>query len=397
MCRIKWSGSLIILPVLVIFHISVNAQSRFVPALWTKPDGTQSNILIAFGQWNITPRQIKYKNSEDAQERALTPVQVQSLHVYAQKEERYLGKEVNLAIFSKDPSENSTFFQEKKSVFLRTLVEGKLSLHSYVDENRIAHFFIQTDTSWEELIFHSFYTDQSQQTTRQHTKYQTSLLRATLDCPALANRIRQLPSGERSFIQIVTAYNTAPCPGALTFKEAQTKGKLMVGFRVGASYTYNQTSFDYSRPYSGQYSFFQPKVGLGIHYTLPRRNGKRAMLLELFYDQQAYETNVPVPSRITQNYVQSCLSFRRYFGAKTIKSFINAGLLFGVPTGKAQRTYGWPLDYSPASQSGISIGAGVRRTRWELEARLNGHHFLGLDKKGVKHSVAGMLSFAVWL
>ncbi len=343
------------------------------------------------------PNQIRYKRSADAQEQVLIPAQVQSLRVYAQKEERYLGKEIRVAIFSKDPSENNTFFQEKKLVFLRTLVEGKLSLHSYTDESRIAHFFIQTDTSWEELIFHSFYTDQSQQTTRQHTKYQTSLLRATLDCPALANKIRQLPPGERSFIQIVTAYNTAPCPGALTFKETKTKGKLLIGFRLGGSYTYNQTSFDYSRPYSGQHSFFQPKAGLGIHYTLPRRNGKRAMLLELFYDQQAYETNVPVPTRITQNYIQTCLSFRRYFGAKTNKPFINAGLLFGVPGGNAKRTYGWPIDYSPASQSGVSLGAGLRRGRWELDARINGHHFLGLDRKGVKHSVAGMVTFAAWL
>ncbi|MBL7806518.1 MAG: hypothetical protein JNN28_01815 [Saprospiraceae bacterium] len=379
------------------FCLTLSAQSKLTPAQWTNPNGVKSDILISFGQWEITPNVIKYKTSDTAPEQTLAPSQVSMLRVLAQTEERYIGRETPVAEFSRSPSANYSINRTNKSIFLQTLVEGRLSLYKYQDENRIVHFFIQMDTSWEELIFHTYFVDSDQKIIRQHTKYQTSLLRATLDCPSLADRIRQSVPGERSFVDIITSYNTTPCPGILTFKQTKIKGKLRIGLRLGGAVTYNQTAFDYSRPYSGQHTFLQPKVALGFQYILPRRNGSRSVLLEFLYDKQAYETQAPVPTRITQNYFQTSLSVRRRFGVKAIKPFLNAGLVFGIPTGTARRTYGWPLDYSPASQSGMSIGAGLLRMHWELETRFVSHHLLGFDRKGVNQSLAGMVTFAVWL
>ncbi|MCC7466089.1 MAG: hypothetical protein IT261_07465 [Saprospiraceae bacterium] len=382
---------------LTFLSLSSFAQQRFTPATWIQPDGTAKDILIRFGQWETAPTSITYKINESAPEQELFPSQVRALHVKSQSEERYIGRETQVAVFSKDPSATNAVNRIPKSIFLRTLVEGDLSLFQYRDEDRIAHYFIQTDTSWEELIYHTYYADWEQKITRPHTRYQTSLLRATFDCPALAEKIRTQPPGEHAFRQIVMAYHKSPCTGALVFKETRAKGKLRFGLRAGGAFNFNQTGFEYAVPYSGNHTFWQPRLFAGFQYFLPRRNYTRSVMLEASYDQQAYETTDPVPTRITQNYIQAHLSVRRYYTTGEVHPFINGGLVFGAPTESANLSRGWPRDYSPSFQFGISAGAGLRKSRWELETRWLSQQVPGPASKGVTLSLTGLLTLAYWI
>lgn len=382
---------------LTLCGFSTFAQQPYTPATWIQPDGTSQDILIQFGQWEIVPPFIRYKVNETAPVQELIPAQVRALHVKSQPEERYIGRETPVAIFSKDPSATNAVERSNQSIFLRTLVEGDLSLFQYRDNDRIAHYFIQTDTSWEELIYHTYFADWEQKITRNHTRYQTALLRATFDCPALAEKIRRLAPGEHGFKQIVAAYHKSPCPGTIRFKETRAKGKLHFGLRAGGSFNFNQAGFDFAVRYSGNHTFWQPRGFVGIQYFLPRRNYTRSMLLEASYDQQAYETTDPVPTRVTQNYIQAHLSVRRYYTSGKVHPFINGGLVLGGAPESAKRSRGWVLDYSPTFQLGISAGAGLRLNRWELETRWLSQQIPGPVSKGVRRSFTGLLTLAYWL
>jgi len=382
---------------LFLCSFSTFAQQRYTPATWIQPDGTSQDILIQFGQWEVSPTVIRYKVNETAPVQELIPAQVRALHVKSRTEERYIGRETPVAIFSKDASATSAVERNNQSIFLRTLVEGDLSLFLYRDNDRIAHYFIQTDTSWEELIYHPYFADWEQKIARNHTRYQTVLLRATFDCPALAEQIRRIAPGEHGFKQIVTAYHKSPCPGALVFKETRAKGTLRFGLRAGGSFNFNQTGFEYAVPYSGNHIFWQPRAFAGFQYFLPRRNYTRSVLLEASYDQQAYETTDPVSSRVTQNYIQAHLTVRRYYTSGKVHPFINGGLVFGAPTESAKRSRGWPRDYSPSFQFGVSAGAGLRLNRWELETRWLSQQVPGPASGGVALSITGLLTLAYWL
>lgn len=373
--------------------LEVAAQKHFIPARWTQPDGTQLDIRVDFHQGDALPDVIKYKQNEGAPERDLHPVQVRELLIWTRPEEIYTGRETEVAVISKTPSATSKIERQRKAIFLRALVIGRLNLYEYLDERGIEHYFLEKDTLWEELIHHDYYVDDTRKNTRTHYGFRTPLMRATADCPALAERTKAFAFRKEGLVDLVSAYNSPTCNGRLAYRYEKPKGAFHIGLRAGGAVNFNKTGFEAGSKYAGKNTRFQPKIGISALYFLPRRIGREALLVDLLYDQQAYETTTPVPTRITENFIQIHLSVRKYYTARgAIQPFLNGGLLFGLPVGQAKRSRGWTLDYSPSAQSGASLGAGARWKHLEVETRLMANHLLGLKRGGVHSSFTWMFT-----
>lgn len=383
--------------VLIFSAADMSAQKNFTPARWTKPDGSQTDILIDFRQWETMPATIRYKIAEGGSEQHLPPTQVRVLRVQADPEEIYIGRETDVAVFSDAPSESAEVARRRKVIFLRALVLGSLNLYKYHDENGIRHYFIEKDTIWEELIYHDYYTDTGQKQTRAHHRFRTQLLRATFDCAALAEQIRNLSFREKSLVGAVSDYNSSLCNGQLVFREQKARDKFQIGIRAGGAVTFNKIGFEFGSKYSGQNNYFRPKFGIGALYFLPRSLHSKALLVDLMYDQQTYETTLAVPTRIKEDFIQVHLSMRQYFQTDRIAPFVNGGLFFGFPVGEEELMEGWTYDYSPSAQAGLSLGGGARWNRLEAETRLIANHLLGIQRGGVTSSLTWIFTLGYWL
>lgn len=382
---------------LIVSASNVSAQKNFTSAKWIKPDGSQTDILIDFRQWEGAPASIKYKISEGQPEQTLLPDQVHELRVQARTEEIYIGRTTDVAVFSDEPSISPQVVSQRKKIFLRALVLGDMNLYKYQDENDIKHYFIEKDTIWEELIYHDYYNDYEQIQTRTHHRYRTQLLRATFDCAALAEKIKKLTPSEQSLIGVVSAYNSPSCKGQLLFVEEKSKGKFQIGVRGGGTYTFNSVGFEVVLDYTGKNQFFKPQYGASVLITLPRMRGSKALLIDVVYDQQEYVTDLQVPTWVKENYLQIHLSFRHYWLKKPLMPFVNGGIMYGPALGDAELMDGWRLDYSPHAQNGFTIGGGVRWDRLEVESRLVGNQMLGLKQGGLQSSFALTVMLRCWL
>lgn len=391
------SKSLKIITLLLFCVITSYAQKNFYPAKWTKPDGTQTDILIDFRQWEITPEIIRYKLAEGAPEAQLQPNQVRELKVLANPEEIYIGRETEVAVFSKEPAPTSQLNWTRKAIFLRALVLGNLNLYKYQDEQGIRHYFIQKDTIWEELIYHQYFTDLEQKVARTHFRYRTQLLRATFDCSALSEKIKNLAFYEKTLVNIVADYNSSICGAKLLFREQKAKGKIQLGVRVGGAITFNKIGFEFGSKYNGQHQYFRSKFGISALIFQPRSLHRKALLLDIMYDEQTYETTTPVETWMKDNFIQTHLSMRQYYPIAKASFFINGGATLGVPVGEGSRIRGWTYDYSPSAQGGLSFGTGARWKRLEAETRLIANHVWGVRRGGVDASLTWIFTLCFWV
>lgn len=363
----------------------VAAQKHYVSAIWTRPDGAQTEILIDFQQWETTPERIFYKRAATATEEALLPADVRLLQVKSPREEFYIGLETELAVFSKTPSANREIQRRQKPIFLRTLIAGTLSLYKYREENGVSHYFIKNDTLLEELIYHEYYVDEQQNSTRKHQMFRRQLLRATYDCPKIAKQIQTFRLSEQALKHIILQYNSATCKGRLDYQEEKTKGDLQFLVRAGGALTVNETQYQKS---SGRNTVLQPKFGLSAQYVLPRELQRKALLLDVLYDPQVYETSQLIVSRIEKNFLQFHVSLRQYFPTRTVAPFINGGIFIAMPVGKTTiRANSWIRDYSPVNQSGLGFGGGIRWKQLELEIRLTANQLFGAVSGDVTSSI----------
>lgn len=381
---------------LIFSTFATSAQNTFTPARWTKSDGTQLDILIDFKQWDASPTSIRYKTAEGQDLQELLPGQVRELRVFSNPEEIYTGRETSVAVFSKDASISAEISYQRKAIFLRALMLGSLNLYVYQDENDVRHFFIEKDTLWEELIYHHYYIDREQRQSRPHHRYKTQLLRATPDCPGLAEKIKKSSFGEKTLTGIVASYNSPPCNGQLLFREQKTKSKNQIGIRAGGSATFNKTSFVFGTKYSGKNTHFQPNYGLSALFFLPRLRGSKALIIDLLYDSQEYRTDEVKPTSVKETYWQIHISARQYWSLGILKPFMNAGFLIGFP-GNREFSKGWVHDYSPPGQTGISLGGGVRWKKLEGEVRIITNQLLSLRYSGVDSSISLSLTLCYLL
>lgn len=383
--------------VLMLGGTTLDAQSAFTQARWTKPGGVQQDILVEYKNWDAAPVSIRYKNREGENLRDLLPEEVQELRILTDPEEIYIGRETQVAIFSKDISISQAVRYQRKTIFLRALVLGTMNLYLYQDESNVNHYFIERDTLWDELIYHEYYTDKKQNLSRFHHRFRAQLLRATYDCPGPAEKINRMVFGEKTLTGIVMTYNSSTCNNQLRYPVPggqKRKTKFRLGLRAGGIVAMNKIEFEFGSKYSGKNTSFNPVFGIDGLFFLPR--GNKAVLLEALYDRRKYKTTLIVPTYIREDYLQTHLAVRQYWPDRPLKPFLSAGLLYGFPL-KKEISEGWTVDYSPPGQSGVSFGGGVRWNKVEVETRFIMDQLLSLKRGGVSSSLGASFSVGYWI
>jgi len=170
----------------------------------------QSEIgKIYYSNWTVTPQEIRFI-SESGMEKKCTPSNVEKVEVkrndgkfeYYKRAEVFVNRSSNKIA---DLESTSAPRLEKDTLFLQTLMDSKVSIHLFKD-NDSDHFFIEKDTI-KELIYKQYRPDPNVAALSENNKFRQQLLMLTYDDNQLKSTILAANYTRRTILKIVRSYN----------------------------------------------------------------------------------------------------------------------------------------------------------------------------------------------
>ena len=274
------------------------AQSNYVAGSITQKDGTIVSGQIDYREWITTPRQIRFRASPES---AAITYGCHDLAAFSItfKNEIYESAIVDVNNEPVEISRLREFYEndtishqvalDRDTVFLLVLAKGRLNLFTLHDSQSKIHYFIQKDGgSVEELIYRRMKilvpapggSTQLIPRIGEINDYKNQLNLATLECPALQNRI-QKTFYSYGILRVVEEYNQ--CIGQSAYVRPKDKAAhSFYAFAGGSSAFvsfndyYHLKSLSLTTPLAYQ-------IGAGFDFGLNRTNNRMSVSLEANY------------------------------------------------------------------------------------------------------------------
>ncbi len=344
------------------------AQSRFQPGYIITGQEEKVKCLINNGDWKNNPDYIEYRQKNGETKRG-TPASIREFRVYGFP--KYISAKVKIDTSSMRTSEleytGKPSFQEK-TVFLKTLLEGKYSLYVYITEKYKRYFYRKNKGEIKPLVYKKYFvvTPDKEEKVAENKFYRQQLWNefknygiskkeiekldyTTEDLVAFFNKINRR---QKSQIDI---YKKEYVPWHLHLKPAARRAKLAV-----ADY-YHHKIIDMG-------SRWTYKIGLEMEYILPYNNDRWGIFIEpAFHTFKSEQNDYKIDYKALELYAGT-----RYYIPlqKDLKIFIN--LAYCLNFDFNSRFYYRPNKYLEVKDgSNFSMATGLQYHKWIVEVRYN--------------------------
>ena len=220
------------------------------------------------------------------------------------------------------------------TVFLRVIIQGKLSLYLFTDDNFKDHFYSTTKTnSYLELIYKRLPVDRNGIVyLKEVSLYKSQLTSLMSDCPDALNKISRTEYNEKALFVLFRIFNNCLPGNFISYESRSIPSKSSIYLFTGLDIT--KLYFIGSGTYyieNGNFSnSFRPALGIGINIPAIRGQKKYSALLELAWKQydtrlnyfffEYYEYNI----HLQMNYLKLNTAFK-YSHPGKIAPYINFG------------------------------------------------------------------------
>ena len=242
------------------------------------------------------------------------------------------GKSINMKeSYSKDS------LLKKDTVFIRVLLQSKMSLYLFNDKNAKNHFYYSTVTdSYHELTFKKVPVVIDNKTyLKNSSRYKNQLKYLMQDCQEAISKIKNTEYKENSLVELFRIYNNCISGNHIIYESLlipnQNNYYLVVGlnrdqlvFKGFSSLGLENSNFSKS---------YNPLIGFGVNIPFKRGRAKYSMFSELawkkfdtradYYSFIYYENNI----HLQFSYLKLSSAFKYQF-----QNFSNKPYLFAGPT-----------------------------------------------------------------
>lgn len=267
-----------------LFQISLS-QENYLSGYVINNNGDTLYGFIDYRNWEINPKEIKYKTEIDEIPAAFKPTDILEFRVH---NEIYVSGIVNIEIsqfqasrLEKDPQ----IHLKVDTTFLQTLFKGAKSLYFYKNSEGREYFYIKHDTVFELLIYKRF--QEWEEYTRVMTENKKYLGQLTLylnNCPTIQKKLESTTYTQKSLINLFQYYYDCSQTD-ISFQKEEEKIRAEIGVLAGVSFTsfkfnstvfidLNNTEYSLSTDFSG---------GLFLNLIFPRNNRKWSLNNELLF------------------------------------------------------------------------------------------------------------------
>lgn len=380
------------------FSLPMFSQINYEPGYIINENGSKTECLIKNIDWKDNPTRIKYKMGEDADSRYAELKETKEFAIYDGpkfiREKVKINRTSDHVINKMDSSPNPEFKEE--TIFLKVLIEGEISLYSYVDE-RLTRFYYSTPDSDIEPLIYKRYIDIEEMKVGANELFKQQLFNM-MKCEGLTiNRFMKLSYLQSDLMKIYEAYYD--CTNK-EFTQYVKKKKQIFNFTIRPGIDLTAMSMDSRYLHYGDINFDRElsfRFGFEMEYILPFNKKKWGFFIESTY--QYYKTKLSksdpsvgggiLNSKVDYSTLSVPIGIRHYFYFNDqSKMFLNTGVMFHK-TFKSEAEL-LNMDYQSLALIDVEVkihfllGAGYKlNDKYSFELRyLNGSRKLSFENAG---------------
>ncbi|MFD2601463.1 tRNA modification GTPase [Flavobacterium suzhouense] len=361
------------LMLLIAFPLLSIAQIKFEPGYFIENE-SKTECLIKNIAWKNNPTSFEYKLNEadDIKTKNISTVSEFNINesykfirttTNVDRSETALDRLDN----SKQPKWNT------ETIFLKVLVEGKITLYQYEDSNFIKYFFsTENDAKTEQLVYKEYLVDGG---VAENNFFRQQLYNLMKDDKFTISRFENLKYKKSDMVKLFAEYNGNSGTKMKNLSEKQNNGKLNLRFTPGITFT----SLDIENSTSGFYFDFGSnvsyRIGAEIEYILPFNNNKWSLFADPNYQSYEKDGNRGNQSlSVSYKVIEIPLGVRHYiYLSDKSKIFVDAAYIASLSMGDNNLKFAYS-ELEVSNTSALALGLGYSYERYSLEARYNFSH-----------------------
>ncbi|ALM48335.1 hypothetical protein AMR72_05120 [Flavobacterium psychrophilum] len=358
------------------------AQITFEPGYFMQK-GSKTECLIKNLAWKNNPVSFEYKLTEGEDIKIKTINEVTEFNVgSAYKYKRFTTNLDRSAIVLDQLSTLKDPQWSKETLFLKVLVEGKITLYQYEDSNFVKYFYSTGDhTVAEQLVYKEYMKDGR---IAENNMFRQQLYNIMKDDGNSVNKFERLRYKKDVLVKLFNDYNGTDGQTVVNLSARQNQGSVNLKFTPGATFSSlsvgNSLLPSYSYEFENASSF---RIGAELEYIMPFNNNKWGLFLDPNY--QSYSKSGNSGNRKMEakyNFVEIPVGLRHYmFLNQNAKLFVDGAYVISIPVSDSYIVHGGNvLDIE--RNSALALGAGFSYKKYSVELR---HTF--------KH---GLIDFIYW-
>ena len=349
--------------------------------------------------WRKNPDHVLFLKEGASKTVTYKPLEIKAFSV---ANDLYVSKMVSFDISDNDlnylTESSPDPIMQTDAVFLSAYVLGKASLYYLNDANGKSHFFIEKDTTIQELI-HNQYRKMVDGASFvvESNRYQQQLLVNMGDCPNIFSAITTISFTGPSFSKLFETYNS--CKNATaTFVKKHEKVKCVPSLLLGATMTelvFRSDVNKYEQIELIQNANFKPSInvtgGAAFNVLFPRNHQSWSLYNELLYTNykatKTFDNNNDLDNPNTTTYILNLdylkltTLIRYQYPGKIIKPYFNIGVTNAYAINYQYKKmvidalYGFHREYSEGVmpirkyEQGLTTGIGLAYKQYAVELR----------------------------
>ncbi|KPM32676.1 Hypothetical protein I595_1102 [Croceitalea dokdonensis DOKDO 023] len=219
----------ILLTCLLLFFQTINSQ--YENGYIITKNGENKIGLIKNQNWINNPERVYFKTNPNESEQTIEITNLSQFGIG--NDIKFIVSEVNLDISSENINNltnNKNPIFERRTLALRKLVDGKISLYEYQFSNGTRYYIKKPNENFEPLVFKKYLVLSNQVGVNEHYKQQLSLLFEE-HRDALKKKLINLSYSRKSISKLITEYNLLINSTSTNYFE-QINNKVKLNFSI---------------------------------------------------------------------------------------------------------------------------------------------------------------------
>ncbi|POY35802.1 hypothetical protein C3K47_13705 [Solitalea longa] len=365
------------------------AQSNFVDGYIIKLNGDTVKGKLDDRNWNITPKQITFRDS------SVHSFNANEIAGFGSSSDHYRSFNLKLNLTNENLRSNIKTEEgqtvKDTTLFLRFLIEGDQRLYAFMDKDDVAHFFIinNQNAATELIHYRRLVVVNNVQYVQEVNTYRDQLLDLLNPDNKLTWKIKRSNYYEDELIQIFEVYNRSK--GIVKAEKVTKRKEKFIDYYLIAGITSAQTSY-YLESIYGNFDYklgnsLTPSVGASLTVYIPRNRMQFSLdnqLLFVSYNMESEKYKSPYSNsntfvRSSSSYIKMFNIFKYQYPKGLIRPYIGAGISFAARlASKSEFNIIYPLGSSETYRAvygnkkfepGYAFLLGTAYKRYKLEFR----------------------------
>lgn len=360
---------------LLLFPLFAISQNTYQQGYFIEVNGAKKECLIKNYAWKNNPVSIEYKFIETDEPKIKTIKEINEFGVgNAYKYKKYtVDVDRSSTVLDKLSTQKMPEWKNE-TVLLKIVVEGKLTLYQYEDNNLVKYFFSGGSLDKAEQLVYKQYNF-SGTAISENNQFRQQLFNLMKDGTIKSSKFEKIKYKKDDLVALFMEYNLTTNQGVTNLTEKQNKSNINVKVTAGVNFSSlntQSTVVDLGYDFGNKTTF---RIGAELEYVMPFNNNKWSIFLDPNY--QSYENGGKKENyewKAKYQYAELPIGVRHYMYVNSdSKFFVDGAYTLAFELSDSHIQYN-SLKLNITQTSNFALGAGYSYKKYSIEARYSFNH-----------------------